>query len=219
MSRTASCQEITLAEHLLNEFVVSADIGLAIFDRELRYEAINPWLAATHGVPAKQHLGKRLREIIGDIATAVEPALTQTLTTGRPVLNLKVQGTLPANPQRKRWISNFFPVKDHVGRVKGVAEIVTEIVDSNTTKKGTHSEDEQLMPDVMNVELLRSWKEIAAYVGTCSKTVQRWERGYKLPVHRVIAAKGAVVFSLKSEIDDWLRRQSARKSMKRGDAR
>ena len=52
--------------------------------------------------------------------------------------------------------------------------------------------------------VLRSWKDIAQYMGTCVKTVQRWERAYDLPVRRVQPGKGSVVLAFKNEVDQWL---------------
>jgi predicted DNA-binding transcriptional regulator AlpA len=49
-----------------------------------------------------------------------------------------------------------------------------------------------------------SWKEIAAYLGRDVRTVFRWEKDKKLPVHRVPGGKRPVVFAYQEEIDAWL---------------
>jgi serine/threonine-protein kinase len=55
-------------------------------------------------------------------------------------------------------------------------------------------------------ERLESWKEIAAYLGREVRTVQRWATARRLPVHRLPGGGGRPrVFSLRSEIDSWLR--------------
>ena len=56
--------------------------------------------------------------------------------------------------------------------------------------------------------VLRSWKDVARYVGTCVKTVQRWEDEFQFPIRRVNLNKGAVVFALRSEVDKWLRERT-----------
>jgi hypothetical protein len=48
--------------------------------------------------------------------------------------------------------------------------------------------------------VLRSWKDIAQYVGACVKTVQRWEYAHGFPVQRLDPQKGAVVFALRDEV-------------------
>ena len=52
--------------------------------------------------------------------------------------------------------------------------------------------------------VLNSWKEIAAFVGRGVRTVQRWEREFGFPVHRVGDGRGSVVFAFRGELQDWL---------------
>lgn len=54
-------------------------------------------------------------------------------------------------------------------------------------------------------ELLNSWKEIAGYLNRDVRTLQRWERGKDLPVHRLPGGDKPAVYALKSELDAWLR--------------
>lgn len=50
---------------------------------------------------------------------------------------------------------------------------------------------------------LDSWKEIAAYLRRDVRTVQRWERGEGLPVHRHLHDKQGTVYAYQSELDEW----------------
>ncbi len=50
---------------------------------------------------------------------------------------------------------------------------------------------------------LDSWKEIASYLKRDVRTVQRWEKTEKLPVHRHLHEKQGTVYAFKSEIDAW----------------
>jgi TolB-like protein len=54
-------------------------------------------------------------------------------------------------------------------------------------------------------ERLESWKEIAAYLDREVRTVQRWATARRLPVHRLPGGHRPRVFSLKRELDAWLR--------------
>src|SRR5215472_9609372 len=47
---------------------------------------------------------------------------------------------------------------------------------------------------------LDSWKEIAAYLRRSVRTVTRWEREQRLPVHR---HKTGTVYAYKPELDAW----------------
>ena len=54
------------------------------------------------------------------------------------------------------------------------------------------------------VPRLNSWKEIAAYLGTSVRTVQRWERAEGLPVHRHQHASLNTVYAFIPALDAWL---------------
>jgi hypothetical protein len=151
---------------------------------------------ATDRASADDQVGKHLREILGDVASQVEPAIRQVFATSRPVANREIVGSLPRRPDKGRWITNFFPITDSMGSVVQVGAVVVEL----GTNVRLESADREKATDV-----LRSWKDIATYVGTCVKTVQRWERAHKFPIRRVEARKGAVVFALRNEVDEWLR--------------
>ena len=54
-------------------------------------------------------------------------------------------------------------------------------------------------------QMLRSWKEIARHLGASVRTAQRWESEFQLPVRRIEARRGAVVFAFPAELESWLR--------------
>ena len=51
---------------------------------------------------------------------------------------------------------------------------------------------------------LNSWKEIAVYLGRGVRTVQRWERELRLPVHRIRPTERSPVFAYPNELRMWL---------------
>lgn len=54
-------------------------------------------------------------------------------------------------------------------------------------------------------ERLEGWKALANQLGRDIRTVQRWERRERLPVHRQAHQKQATVYAYRSELDAWLR--------------
>ena len=56
---------------------------------------------------------------------------------------------------------------------------------------------------------LASWKEIAAYLKRDVRTVQRWEAGEQLPVHRHRHHKRGSVYAYPAELDAWLNSRRA----------
>jgi len=60
------------------------------------------------------------------------------------------------------------------------------------------------------VARLNGWKDIAAHMGKSVRTMQRWERDYHLPVHRLGREGGEIIWAESTEIDEWLRSQGPR---------
>ena len=197
MPRKANWEELIRSERMGAEFFKDSMVGLAIFDERLYYQMVNPYLAASNGTPIESHMGKHVREILGSVSLPVELAIQQVFATGQPVLNCEVAGPLPTKPGGGHWVDSFFPIADSSGRVRRVGAVVVEL-----------EKEQRLEPVPDNSafvnHVLRSWKGIAQYMGTCVKTVQRWERTYDLPVRRVQPGKGSVVLAFKNEVDQWL---------------
>ena len=53
---------------------------------------------------------------------------------------------------------------------------------------------------------LESWKEISAYLHRTTRTCQKWEAEYGLPIHRLRDSPKSRVYAYKAELDDWLER-------------
>lgn len=53
---------------------------------------------------------------------------------------------------------------------------------------------------------LESWKEIAAYLERTTRTCQKWEGEYGLPIYRLDDSPRARVYAFKGELDGWLER-------------
>ncbi len=116
-------------EQLLRALLSAPNVGLAICDEQLHFHAVNHALAAMNGIPAKAHIGKTVREILGDAAGKVEPAFRQVFLTGRTLLNFQRTAKLPTRTEEGHWIENYFPLKDSTGRVKQVAAMVVEVTE------------------------------------------------------------------------------------------
>jgi DNA-binding CsgD family transcriptional regulator len=111
---------------LLRALFSSSTLGVAIFDREFRYRAINDALASMNGVPASAHLGKTLHAVLGDAATQVQHALECVFTTGE-LCSFEIVAELPSRGTVGHWNESCFPIKDSAGQVQQVGIIVQEL--------------------------------------------------------------------------------------------
>ena len=126
LTRAQSALELRKAE--LESLHASAPIGLGFFDRDYRYLSVNAELAAINGVAADEHLGRSLREVLPDMAAAVEPMIDHVFATGNPVRDIELSGVTPQSPEVERhWLCGFYPVTTSGGGVEAVGAWVTEI--------------------------------------------------------------------------------------------
>ncbi|MEU8588956.1 SpoIIE family protein phosphatase [Streptomyces sp. NPDC048664] len=118
---------LALCERLVNQ----SPIGLALMDPELRCLLVNPALERIDGIPAKEHIGRHLRETLAfpDIDT-IESALQQVLATGTPLLDQYAVGRTPADPDNDHaWSLSFYRLEDPGGRVLGAATSVVDVTE------------------------------------------------------------------------------------------
>jgi PAS domain S-box-containing protein len=107
-----------------------APVGLAVWDRDLRYVRINDELAAVNGAPAHAHLGRTVAEMLPRLHPALSEILGRVIAEGQPVRDVEVAGETPAARGVERvWRASYLPVHapgDGVVAVVGVVIEVTE---------------------------------------------------------------------------------------------
>ena len=104
-----------------------APIGLCYFDTDLRFRYINEWLARINGVPAEEHLGKTIDELLEDVAAGVVLQLRQVLETGEPIMDGEVEAETPAHPgELRHFMHSYYPDKSKDGTIVGVSCVVQD---------------------------------------------------------------------------------------------
>ncbi len=130
-----------------------APIGLCQFDRELRYLRINNGLAAINGLPVEEHLGRKITDVLPDVANGVERELRHVLETGEPIVNGFVEATTPAHPTSTRtYMHNYFPDRSANGAVIGISCVVQDVSEA----KGDLAEALRELQSVLERALLLS---------------------------------------------------------------
>lgn len=114
--------------HTLASMLDESRVGVVICDRQLRYKALNQSVADIHNEPVKAHLGRPMRQILGNFADKIVPHWENVLSSGNSSTNLEIVGKLPKRSGMGRWVENLFPLKDGRGRVEHVGCFVIEII-------------------------------------------------------------------------------------------
>jgi len=114
----------------LRHLLETVPVGLCLMDRNLRFVHINKHLAEINGLPADEHIGRTLHEVIPEIAKIVTPTYREVIATGEATLDFEVRGVSPADPETERcWLVSHYPVRSEDGEVIGVSTAVLDITD------------------------------------------------------------------------------------------
>jgi PAS domain S-box-containing protein len=110
-------------------------VGLAFLDHELRYLYINEMLAACNGLPAEQHIGRTVREVLPpELTDKIEPLLLAVLESKKPVINLELRFPLGFESGKPHdWLVDYFPAT--VNGQPGLYAVLLDITDRKTAER------------------------------------------------------------------------------------
>ena len=122
--------EVALQESraLLDSYIATAPVGMAIFDLEFRYINVNETLADINGISIENHIHKRPRDILpGPLGLAVEKRFRGILRTGQSIIHEEISGETLSRPGVTRhWLHSFFPILGAKKKPKGIGITVIE---------------------------------------------------------------------------------------------
>jgi PAS domain S-box-containing protein len=119
---------------VLETLLQGAPWGFAVLDRELRFIMVNRRLAEMNGLPASEHVGRHLGEVVPNLAEAACEAAECVFATGKPVFR-EFCGDTPATAGETRyWSESWYPVRGQEEKMLAIGVIVEDI----TERKRTH---------------------------------------------------------------------------------
>jgi PAS domain S-box-containing protein len=105
-----------------------APVGLALVDTDLRFVRINEALASINGRPRELHLGRRLEEMVPEMASVLVPIYQHVLKTGEPVLERELTAEQPGTGSVRHVLASWFPVRSG-DEIAGVGAVVIDVTD------------------------------------------------------------------------------------------
>jgi PAS domain S-box-containing protein len=105
-----------------------APVGLALVDTELRFVRINSALCAINGRPRELHIGRRLGDVLPEMASVLVPIYQHVLESGEPVLERELTAEQPGTGHVRHVLASWFPVSVD-GEIAGVGVMVIDITD------------------------------------------------------------------------------------------
>ncbi len=138
---------------LASAYFNASDVGLCILDPGLHYIAINRTLADMNGVSAEDHLGRTLREILGDLADRVEEKISEVVQTQRP-MGFEFSGKLPSKKESSHWIAHYLPIVNAEGTVSRIGAVVLEVTAPRELQESVQELDRQLRHETDRLQML-----------------------------------------------------------------
>jgi PAS domain S-box-containing protein len=139
-------RELAELEHIYQ----TAPVGLCLIGADLRYLRINERLAAMNGLPAGEHLGRTVAEVIPEAAPYFVPLLRRIMESGRPVLDWQFRTEKSAAGGPRDLLASYYPVKAGSGMIVGVAGVVQEITELKRVESRTARMDSCCLAPMAN---------------------------------------------------------------------
>jgi PAS domain S-box-containing protein len=135
--------ELERSNALLETVYASAPVGLCFMDCELRFVMINDYLAALNGVPALDHIGRTLPQVLGSIGGEFEHNYRRVLVSGRPLVDVEATGDVPGAPGIiKHWITSYYPVFGPDREVVGINAVILDITERKLQEQRNRDNEE-----------------------------------------------------------------------------
>jgi formate hydrogenlyase transcriptional activator len=140
-------------DELASAYFSASNVGLCILDPGLHYIAINRTLAEMNGIRAEDHLGRTVREILGEVADLMERKFSEVLEVRQPV-GFEISGKLPSKTESSHWIAHYLPIVDAQGTVSRVAVVVLEVTAPRVLAESVQKLDRQLRQETSRLQML-----------------------------------------------------------------
>jgi PAS domain-containing protein len=121
-----SAHRAATASAALDAVYAETPVGLAFWNRDLRFERVNQALARFNGRSVDDHLGRTAEELLGPDAVPPRELLEQVIATGQAVTDLPLE--TGEGECARQWEVTCYPV-DVDGELLGVGCVVREVTE------------------------------------------------------------------------------------------
>jgi len=125
----------------------SAPLGLAVYDRNLRFLRINDAMARFNNLSPAEHVGRRVDEVVPRFGIEIAKCLQQVFATAEPILNVERYRPAPGDPAiEQEFLASYYPLLGEDGSVSAVCSLVQEVSERKRAEEAvrlseTHNRD------------------------------------------------------------------------------
>jgi len=189
-----------------------APVGIALVDTDLRFVRVNDRITEINGVPAPDHVGRRIADVLPGLPPEVERDAAEVARTGQRVDQVEVVGSTPAQPGVTRhWIVTYWPVRTPFSdEVRGVGIVVGDVTERRAAERALRAQTDRYEALLLALSEAGEGLVVIEGDGRCVFANAAFEQlsGYTLPELR--AMESILDLVVASERHDARRRTTAR---------
>jgi formate hydrogenlyase transcriptional activator len=149
-----AAETLMRSDEFRSTYLKAANVGFCVLDFDFRFVVVNETLARMNGLPVEAHLGRTVRDVLGDLAEVIEPQFRKVLASGRPVVGIEISFVLPTRSEPGHWVEHYLPIKDPAGKVAQVGIIAMEVTERKKLEESLRSVSEILRRETKRQEVV-----------------------------------------------------------------
>ena len=119
-------------------------VCFALVDQDLKFIRVNEAMAKNHGIPAAEHAGRSLRELVPDAYLESVQIYRKVFETGEPILNIEAQVERTFPPfELRHYLASFFPVQMTSGAKKSACVVMVDITERKLAEQSLRISEER----------------------------------------------------------------------------
>ena len=189
-----------------------APVGIALLDTDLRFVRVNDHITEINGVPAADHVGRTIADVLPGLPPEVEADAAEVARTGQRVSQVEVVGSTPAQPGVTRhWIVSYWPVRTPLtDELVGVGIVVDEVTERRAAERALRAQTDRYEALLLALSEAGEGLVVLERDGRCVYANAAFEQlsGYTFP--ELAAMDSVLDLVVDDEREDVRRRAAAR---------